>query len=469
MEDGQSICWSCVDPIIETCTQCHKDRIVNGRVNNSPYCPTCYPRHPASFSDCRRCGRHEHLRQSRLCDRCETDDKINLLFPQRLIDSDLRIGPLRTACLKADPERVLSTFRYKTTVALLRRLLTAPDQLDHAAVDEAGTEAKTRAVRAFLVEYGLLPQRDEILARFESWIARAADTIPVLRERHAFIQFARWRHLRVLRQQESQVRTVQADSRRRELKDVINFLNWVSKHGEALASATQGHVDRWLAKGPISRRLIQPFLAWARRNHYCTRLAVPAIPRSQLNVTGADETDRLRLLTMILETTSLDPRTRLAAALVLLYGIRTNRIVQLQIKDFSMVGGIVFISLGSQPLALPAAVGDIASLALVTRGATRMFGSVEDHKWLIPGTRSGYPLAPVSLGLRLKSLGILPSHTRAGALASLSGQLPPVILARLTGLEISAAIRWSNAVSTSNAKYAGLLTHRNDPGQHLIE
>ncbi|MDJ0314169.1 hypothetical protein [Arthrobacter sp. H35-D1] len=259
------------------------------------------------------------------------------------------------------------------------------------------------------------------------------------------------------------MRTVQADSRRRELKDVINFLKWVSKHGEALASATQGHVDRWIAKDPISRRLIHPFLAWARRNHYCTRLAVPAIPRSQLNVAGADETDRLRLLTMILETISLDPRTRLAAALVLLYGIRTNRIVQLQIKDFSMVGGIVFISLGSQPLALPAAVGDIASLALATRGATRMFGSVEDHKWLIPGTRSGYPLAPASLALRLKSLGILPSHARAGALASLSGQLPPVILARLTGLEISAAIRWSNAVSASNARYAGLITSPHNP------
>ncbi len=463
MEDGQAICWSCVDPIIETCTQCRKDRIVNGRVNRSPYCPACYPLHPASFRDCRRCGHHEHLRQSRLCDRCEAEDKIKLLFPQPLIDSDPRIGPLRTACLKADPGRVLSTFRYKTTVALLQRLLTKPGQLDHTVVDQAGPEAKTRAVRAFLVEYGLLPQRDEILARFEIWITRAADTIPALRERHAFVQFARWRHLRVLRQQDSHVRNVQADNRRNELRDVIHFLSWAGKHGESLASVTQSHVDRWLTEGPISRRLIHSFLTWARRNHYCTRLVVPSIPRSQLNVTGADETDRLRLLTETLEATSLDPRTRLAAALVLLYGIRASRIVQLQIKDFSIQGGNVLISLGSQPLALPGAVGDIASLALATRGATRMFGSVGDIKWLIPGTRSGYPLSPVSLGLRLKALGILPSHARAGALTSLSGQLPPVILARLTGLEISAAIRWSNAVSASNARYAGLITSPHNP------
>lgn len=463
MEDGQAICWFCVDPIIETCTQCRKDRIVNGRVNSSPYCPACYPLQPASFRDCRRCGHHEHLRQSRLCDRCEAEDKIKLLFPQPLIDSDPRIGPLRTACLKADPGRVLSTFRYKTTVALLQRLLTKPGQLDHTVVDQAGPEAKTRAVRAFLVEYGLLPQRDEILARFEIWITRAADTIPALRERHAFVQFARWRHLRVLRQQDSHVRNVQADNRRNELRDVIHFLSWAGKHGESLASVTQSHVDRWLDEGPISRRLIHSFLTWARRNHYCTRFVVPSIPRSQLNVTGADETARLRLLTETLEATSLDPRTRLAAALVLLYGIRASRIVQLQIKDFSMEDGIVFISLGSQPLALPAAVGAISSLALATREATRMFGNVEDHKWLIPGTRSGYPLSPVSLGLRLKSLGILPSHARAGALASLSGQLPPVILARLTGLEISAAIKWSNAVSTSNARYAGLIANPHNP------
>lgn len=460
---GQALCWSCVDQIIEICTQCEKKRIVNGRVEGSPYCPTCYPLHPASFRDCRRCGKHEHLRQSRLCDRCEADDKINALFPRSLITSDPRIELLRTACLKADPGRVLSTFRYKTTIAVLHDLLVAPGQLDHAAVDEAGSEAKTRTVRAFLVEYGLLPERDEILARFEIWIDRAADTIPDPQERRAFTQFARWRHLRILRQQDSQVRSTQASGRRNELKDVISFLAWVGSRGASLSSVSQGHVDQWLAEGPISRRLIQPFLAWARRNHYCTRLMVPAIPRSQLNVTGADASERFQLLTKTLERTALDPRTRLAAALVLLYGIRANRIVQLRTSDFFAEGGGVFVSLGSQPLALPPAIGEVAALALAMRDAPRMFGSVEDHHWLIPGTRPGYPLDPVSLALRLKSVGILPSHARAGALASLSGQLPPVILSRLTGLEMSAAVKWTGAVSASNARYAGLIASPHKP------
>lgn len=462
-DQGQALCWSCVEPIIETCTQCKMNRIVNARVNGFPYCPTCYPLHPASFRDCRRCGFHQHLRQSRLCDRCEADDKINLLFPQPLIKSDPRIERLRVACLKAEPRRVLSTFRYKTTVALLRQILSAPGQLDHAAVDAAGTEARTRAIRAFLVEYGLLPQRDEFLDRLETWIAQAAVTIPDLQERRAFTQFARWRHLRVMRQQDSPVRRVQADGRRHELKVVLHFLDWVGTRDENLSRASQSHVDRWLAEGPITRRLIQPFLAWARRNHYCPRLAVPPTPRSPLNITGADESERLRLLTKTLEAPSVDPRTRLAAALVLLYGIRTNRIVQLQTTDFHIDGSVVFLSLGSQPLALPPAIGDVAALALATREATRMFGSVEDHTWLIPGTRPGYALAPVSLARRLKSLGISPSHARTGALASLSGQLPPVILARLTGLEISTANRWSGAVSSSNARYAGLLIHPHEP------
>lgn len=462
-DDGQALCWSCVEPIIETCTQCTMDRIVNGRVLGFPYCPNCYPLHPASFRDCRRCGKNEHLRQSLLCDRCEANGKINVLFPKPLIDSDPRIELLRTACLKADPGRALSTFQSKTSVTLLQRLLTAPGQLDHAAIDEAGTEAKTRAIRAFLVEHGLLPQRDEFLARFETWIAHAAVTVLNPHERSAFIQFSRWRHLRVLRQQESRVRSVQADGRRHELKVVLHFLHWVRTRGDNLSRVTQGHIDRWLVEGPISRRMIQPFLAWSRRNHYCTRLAVPPIPRSPLNITGSDESERLRLLTKTLGTTSLDPRTRLAAVLVLLYGIRTHRIVQLQTTDFFTDDGALFVSLGSQPLELPPAIGKVASQALATRDATRMFGPVEDHKWLISGTRPGYPLAPVSLAVRLKSLGILPSHARAGALSSLSGQLPPVIVARLTGLEISAAIRWSAAVSTSNARYAGLLARPHQP------
>lgn len=49
---------------------------------------------------------------------------------------------------------------------------------------------------------------------------------------------------------------------------------------------------------------------------------------------------------------------------------------------------------------------------------------------------------------------------RTGAMVSLAQELPPVILARLTGLSITNAIRWTEAVAASNARYASFLVDR---------
>ncbi|WP_262453335.1 site-specific integrase [Arthrobacter sp. A2-55] len=458
--DGRALCWSCVPPIIEPCTECHRERVVNGRVDGLPYCPSCYPRQPSSFRDCLRCGRHEHLLQSRLCLRCSADDKIRSLFPEEIIASHPRVSALRTACAAADPERILSTFRYRTTVDLLRWLLANPELLTHQAIDEIAAERATRTVRAFLVEYKVLPHRDEHLARFEAWITRTAVELLNPKERRAFTQFARWRHLRYLRGQPGLTRPAQAAFRKRELQHVINLLNWAHQQGSSLVSLRQEDVDRWLGTGLPDRRLVREFLKWTRRNAYSTTLTAPSVMRSQLTIGGTDGQDRMQLLDNALSSPPSDPRTTMAAALVLLYGITPARIVQLRVQDLFLDGGVIFIRLGSEPLALPKKIGEIAELALAARDAARMFGSVTDNEWLFPGTRAGHPLSPQALTRRLKMIGIEPQAVRSGALTSLAGQLPPVILARLTGLDITSATRWAGAVSASNARYAAFLLGR---------
>ena len=57
---------------------------------------------------------------------------------------------------------------------------------------------------------------------------------------------------------------------------------------------------------------------------------------------------------------------------------------------------------------------------------------------------------------RLRALGIEPNPHRTAALGTLAQTLPPAILARLTGLSMSNAVRWSTAVAASNARYAPL-------------
>jgi len=45
-------------------------------------------------------------------------------------------------------------------------------------------------------------------------------------------------------------------------------------------------------------------------------------------------------------------------------------------------------------------------------------------------------------------------------LIALAQELPPVVLSRLTGLDISSAIAWSNAIGANNNAYATAVIER---------
>jgi integrase len=137
-------------------------------------------------------------------------------------------------------------------------------------------------------------------------------------------------------------------------------------------------------------------------------------------------------------------------------GFRLHRVAQLKVADLTLRAGLIHVNLGSEPLVLPDQLSPLAAAALDDRSAARMFAAGEDTEWLFPGTRAGHPLSVDALTERVAILGISATAARRTALASLAMQLPPVIIARLTGLNISSASRWSEAVSASNAKYAAL-------------
>jgi hypothetical protein len=92
-----------------------------------------------------------------------------------------------------------------------------------------------------------------------------------------------------------------------------------------------------------------------------------------------------------------------------------------------------------------------------------MLGPAEDQEWLFPGSRPRVPLTSAALIRRLAAVGIAIAPARTGALTSLAQQLPPVVLADLTGINIGTAIRWTNATAANNARYAGLLLDKRAP------
>jgi len=69
-------------------------------------------------------------------------------------------------------------------------------------------------------------------------------------------------------------------------------------------------------------------------------------------------------------------------------------------------------------------------------------------------------MAPDTLNARLRAVGIPPRMARTSALIALAQELPPVVLSRLTGLEISSAITWSNAIGANSSGYAAAIIER---------
>jgi hypothetical protein len=81
------------------------------------------------------------------------------------------------------------------------------------------------------------------------------------------------------------------------------------------------------------------------------------------------------------------------------------------------------------------------------------FGGIgEDHEWLFPGPIHGRPITTSTMTRWLRAIGLEPAPARSTAMGQLAMQLPPVILARLTGITVARAAVWHAATSASQAR-----------------
>lgn len=458
-EDGSGyLCWACVPPIIETCTSCGDARIVNGRIEGRPFCPLCYPRQPESFRPCTSCGTITRL-IAKLCPRCRADQMIREMVPDELAASDARIAHLRERWFQGAPSKIVYAFERGTVACtLITRVLTAPSLRTHAYLDQAGSEYQTRAVRSVLIDHGLLPPRDELLARFELWLDSALAEIPDPGEQRTVTQYARWRHLRALRRNTMPSRSGQLSWRRLEIAGIIELLEWIHTRGGSLVSLTQADVDEWLTGG--RRPFLHHFLTWTARAGASRPLTAPRPPSGALSPQAMSDEERWRLLADVTSDPSINPHTKLAAGLMLMFGVRAAKIVQLRAEDVTVTDQAVVVRLGQEPLVLPAELAPAAAGAASNRTAPRMFVESIEQEWVYPGTRAGHHMAPDTLNTRLRAAGIPPRLARTGALIALAQELPPVVLSRLTGLDISSAIAWSNAIGANSTAYAAAVVER---------
>lgn len=384
---------------------------------------------------------------------------IREMVPEELAASDALIAEMRDRWFLGSPAKVIYAFERGTVACgLITRILANPKLHTHEYLDRVGSEQQTRSLRSVLVDHRLLPPRDELLARFETWLPIALAKIDDPRERLDVTRYARWRHLRALRKKPMPIRAKQLSWRRNEIIEIVELLDWIRRREGSLASLSQADLDRWLATG--IRLHLHHFVKWTSSHHITGALVAPTPKSSGLTLRSIGDDERWRLLADITSDSGIDPHTKFAAGLLLIFGVRAARIVQIRAEDVTVTSESVLVRLGRAPLVLPAELAPAAKQAASNRTAPRMFVESVPQEWVFPGARAGQHLASDTLNGKLRAVGISPRLARASALIALAQELPPVALSRLTGLEIHSAIAWSNAIAANNGAYAASITDR---------
>ena len=301
-------------PGAAACAHCGQDRPPAVRWPEGPVCDTCYCtalrhrgecaepaasnggwslrpgparhllrlRRPALTHVCALCGVEDRLFEKGTCARCSL---------RRRTASDLLAGAGPTDPRRAErgseaiaaartPYSALNWLRTGAAAVILADVAAGRTALTHQALDEHHSPRAADYLRHMLVAGGVLPARDEALARVERWSRDVLETIDRPADRRLVQAYLTWRILRRLRRRSetSPGPRTGTSKARHQVLSVVAFLDWLRCGDLTLASCRQGDVDTWLATGPAAYD-VRDFLTWAGDRKHCQNLDIPGPQR----------------------------------------------------------------------------------------------------------------------------------------------------------------------------------------------
>ena len=370
---------------------------------------------------------------------------------------------LEAICAARNPRTALNWLRKSAGSAILADIAAGRTAASHQALDEHPRPRAAGFLRQMLTAGGVLPPRDEEIARTELWLAGLLESLPSPEHRRLIRAFATWQVMRRLRQN-AQARPrhrTRTASARNSISAATRFLAWLGQHGTALRQCRQADIDDWLTTASASEsENTRDFLAWAASRGHCPPFAFPA--RQRRTGTAISDTQRWALATRLLRDAAIETADRAAGCLVLLYGQNVTRIAALTVSQVTRHGDDVHIQLGKHDIPVPPALGAIL-LTLIADGKPNTgTGSPAPGKWLFPGLLPGQPITPERLSARLNAIGIPVRPARRAALTDLAAQVPAAVLADALGIHPTTAVHWTRDAGSDWNRYAAeLVRNRN--------
>ena len=291
--------------------------------------------------------------------------------------------------------------RNPTTAGLLTMIGRRELQFSHKAFDALPPSGSVEHLREILVHHRMMPDRgDPRLARFERWLDQRLASLRDCPDIHTAIeQFARWHHLRRLRDPDT-VRNMDNATRRakQEVTEAGKFLAWLrTEHGTTISGLRQTHLDAYLSEGTSTRHIVRSFLQWRARAGIGPRFRIRS--RAPSTTPLAADSDRLDLIRTVLVADHVIVSTRIAALLLLLYGIPICKICELELDDVVTTATGTTIRVGSLPAPVPEPLLPLLHEHLAARANQRTMN--HGSRWLFPGTRVGHHITEQSVMQRL--------------------------------------------------------------------
>lgn len=422
------------------CHRCGKVRALIGDADGHALCGTCSG-HSTDYG-CTRCDNPGGAHTTGTCYPCAIDDQLARTLAIIPADAAGQLQQLRSAVADTDNGRSALQWLRQSNVRKLFIDLTATGKpISHEALDSAflaGHHIATGHMRKILVAAGSLPPRDEHLARIELRLGLVVAKYPqfdtILRT------YVRWSVLPRLRRRARTRRPTEhiIEWARARIHGAAHFLSWAEGQGQALDCVTQEHVDDWLAGGKSTRYNVRDFLVWAARRGYARELLVPH--RGKPDPSGLDEDVHWDVLQQCLRDDQLPLDVKVAGALVHLYAQPLSRIVALTSNDIRQNSEGNRLILDRQPLPLPPPLDSHVEQLATEHG--KKAGPGPTPTWLFRGSYPGRPMPVSTLQRRLNSHGIRAKPSRVTACLNLAQDLPPAVLASITGMHVITAEQW---------------------------
>ena len=489
------ICTRCAPRRSVTCARCGQDKPPAANRAEGPVCDPCYTaalRHRGVCASCQTerrlvaptgpdattcadcaglavthacidCGLEDKLYERHRCQRCALRRRTGQLLRARgeAIPPEL-VAVHDAITATATPRTALNWLRNGAGAAVLADLAAGTTPISHAALDAHPRRRGADYLRHVLVAAGVLPARDEPLARLEAWVATLLTGVQQPEHRRLLHAYATWRVLRRLRRRAARntAGPTPTGYSRTQLLVATRFLAWLDRTGPTLAQCRQRDVDTWLAKGPAGYP-VRDFLDWAAEHHHCPALLVPALGRTTGAATEADT--RWALIARLLHDDTLELTDRVAGAFLLCYGQQLSRIAVMTTEQVHRHDDVVSLRFGAHDLTVPQPLSVLLTdLIDVGRSHHLGVGSPTTSPWLFPGHLPGRPITPTRLGERLRALGIRALPGRRATLLQLAAEVPAAVLAELLHLTPATATRWTRDAAGDWSRYAADLASRGD-------